>query len=124
MRKEGIFCGSDEAAAAFRRMLLAGTTEDRVAALMPIQDFQQAKLESVFKVMDGLPVTVGLGLPAEQVSAQADPEGVPDLADEAEMMVDDVKRDMDAMQEVTSTLNSNGRRQFIAYPEVLGVQVG
>lgn len=124
-RTEHMFFKSAERILAVRRMILAQTTEARVAALRPIEAFQREDFEGIFRAMDGLPVTVRLLDPPlhEFLPAHDNDEAVEELAAEAGMSVEALEDFMERMQEVNPMLGFRGCRLAIAYPEIAEAQV-
>lgn len=116
---------SDERVAAVRRMIFARTTEEREAALMPIEDFQREDLFAMFKSMDGLPVIVRLLDPPllDYLPAADDDSELLELAADLRTDIDALKADIKEMHEVNPMLGFRGCRLGIVYPEIARAQV-
>lgn len=126
MRTEHMLFASDERVAAVRRMVLARTSEDREAALAPIEDFQREDLIEMFKAMDGLPVVVRLLDPPLQefLPAADDATALLRLAEDLGTSLDSLRLSIQEMQEANPMLGFRGCRLGIAYPEIPRAQVG
>nr|WDE94729.1 pyruvate phosphate dikinase 2 [Ulva prolifera] len=125
VRTEHMLFASDERVAAVRRMVLARTSEDREAALAPIEDFQREDLIEMFKAMDGLPVVVRLLDPPLQefLPAADDATALLRLAEDLGTSLDSLRLSIQEMQEANPMLGFRGCRLGIAYPEIPRAQV-
>jgi pyruvate, orthophosphate dikinase len=124
-RTEHMFFASQERISAVRRMILAKDHKEREKALEPIETFQQEDFEGIFKVMDGLPVTIRLLDPPlhEFLPAHDNDAGVEALAKETATTPEQLKGIIASMKEVNPMLGFRGCRLGVAYPEVTKCQV-
>jgi len=125
VRTEHMLFASDERVAAVRRMIFARTSEEREAALVPIEEFQRQDLVAMFKAMDGLPVIVRLLDPPlhEFLPAPDDDSELLELAADLRTDIGALKAGIKEMQEVNPMLGFRGCRLGIAYPEISRSQV-
>jgi pyruvate,orthophosphate dikinase len=106
-----------------RRMILAGTREERVAALEKLLPMQREDFTGVFRAMDGYPVTVRLLDPPlhEFVPTQADE--VKALAKRIGADVATLEAKIRALHEFNPMLGHRGCRLGITFPEIYQMQV-
>jgi len=76
-----MFFDSEERILAIREMIIADDTESRKKALAKLLPFQTKDFEGIFRVMDGLPVTIRLIDPPLHEFVPQDEEGQRELAD-------------------------------------------
>jgi pyruvate,orthophosphate dikinase len=108
---------------AMRRMILAGSTGERVAVLEELEAFQFEDMLALFRVMDGLPVTIRLLDPPLHEFL---PHGDADLAALAERLsrpVAELRERLDDLVEVNPMLGFRGCRLSVVYPEITEMQV-
>jgi pyruvate,orthophosphate dikinase len=129
-RTEHMFFGEDRIPAV-REMILAEDTDVRQAALKKLLPMQKEDFIGLFKVMEGLPVTIRLLDPPLHEFLPKHEE----LADKLRALeaeggssknMDDIKRLMervDSMVETNPMLGHRGCRLGITYPEIYKMQV-
>jgi len=105
-----------------REMILAENEDQRRSALEKIQPFQCKDFEDLFKIMEGLPVTIRLlDPPLHEFLPHSDKE----MAEVAELMgmsVDQIKNRSDELSETNPMLGHRGCRLGITYPEIYEMQ--
>ncbi|TMK38094.1 MAG: pyruvate, phosphate dikinase [Actinobacteria bacterium] len=127
-RTEHMFMASDRVPK-MRAMILAGSAEDRRAALAELLPLQQRDFEGLFEAMEGLPVTIRLLDPPlhEFLPDRAEVQAALERARaEASPEVGDLERTLDrveALAEVNPMLGTRGCRLGILYPEIYETQV-
>lgn len=125
VRSEHMFFGSDDRLRAVRKMIMAGSTEVRKAALADLLPFQRSDFEGIFKAMDGLPVTVRLlDPPLHEFLPEGDIDEIAaSIAELTDSTEDEVLDRMEALSEVNPMLGFRGCRLAITYPEIAEMQV-
>jgi pyruvate,orthophosphate dikinase len=111
-RTEHMFMAEDRLPVV-RRMIMAGSEEQRREALGELLPHQQEDFEGIFEAMAGLPVTIRLLDPPLH-------EFLPPL-EEAES--DEMRRRIRSLQEANPMLGTRGCRLGLLYPEVYEMQV-
>jgi pyruvate,orthophosphate dikinase len=122
-RTEHMFFATQERQLAIQEMILADTTEARVAALDKLLPFQREDFIGIFEAMDGRPVTIRLIDPPLH-------EFVPKTREQAEVLsratgrsVAEIERRAEQLHEANPMLGHRGCRLCITYPEILDMQV-
>lgn len=108
---------------AIREMILATTQADREKALKKLLPYQTKDFEGIFKVMDGLPVTIRLIDPPLHEFLPKDKEEQQHLAEELNVGFSMVKDRVEQLFEVNPMLGHRGCRLSVTYPEILNMQV-
>jgi pyruvate,orthophosphate dikinase len=127
-RTEHMFLAADRQPK-MRAMILAGTEEERRAALAELLPLQQEDFEGLFEAMEGLPVTIRLLDPplheflphaadVQQQVEEARSEGSDDLP-ELERTLERVNQ----LAETNPMLGTRGARLGVLYPEIFEMQV-
>jgi pyruvate,orthophosphate dikinase len=106
-----------------RQMIIADTTEERVAALEKILPMQREDFVGVFRAMDGFPVTIRLLDPPLHEFLPAEPEDVRALARRIKVDVKKLEDKIESLHEFNPMLGHRGCRLGITYPEIYEVQV-
>ena len=96
-----------------RRMIMAGSEEERREALALLAEMQQGDFEGIFAAMEGLPVTIRLLDPPLH-------EFLPPL-DQAES--EEMAHRIRALREANPMLGTRGARLGLLYPEIYEMQV-
>ncbi|HEY8417673.1 MAG TPA: putative PEP-binding protein, partial [Limnochordales bacterium] len=107
---------------AMREMILASDTEARRRALAKLLPYQREDFYAIFKVMDGLPVTIRLLDPPLHEFLPREPEAVAAVAEELGVSPDEVRAKVTSLQEFNPMLGHRGCRLAITYPEIYEVQ--
>lgn len=106
-----------------RAMILARNKDEREPYLQKLRVFQQEDLLALFKVMDGLPVTVRLLDPPLHEFLPHGEEDVVELAKRLGVSADEVREAAAALSEVNPMLGLRGCRLSVVMPEITRMQV-
>jgi len=106
-----------------RRMILAATREDRLAALEKILPMQRDDFAGVFKAMDGYPVTIRLLDPPLHEFVPTQPDEVAALSRRIGVDVTVLEAKIRSLHEFNPMLGHRGCRLGITFPEVYEMQV-
>ncbi|MCR9104835.1 MAG: pyruvate, phosphate dikinase [Gammaproteobacteria bacterium] len=106
-----------------RAMILAETPQERQVYLDQLQVFQHEDMLALFKVMDGLPVTVRLLDPPLHEFLPHNEEDIDLLAQQVGKSSEHVKGIVDGLAEVNPMLGFRGCRLSVVYPEITEMQV-
>ncbi|CAE7299109.1 ppdK [Symbiodinium sp. CCMP2456] len=107
---------------AMRQMILAADKSDRQAALDKLLAMQREDIVELFKIMDGLPVTVRLlDPPLHEFIPHTEAE-MALVAKAAAVPMDRVRRRAAELQEANPMLGHRGCRLAITYPEICEMQ--
>jgi pyruvate,orthophosphate dikinase len=108
---------------AVREMILSSDSHSRELALAKLLPMQRGDFEGIFRVMDGLPVTVRLlDPPLHEFLPQSD-EDIHAVAKELRTSVGDVRHQLENLHEFNPMLGHRGCRLGITYPEIYAMQV-
>ena len=123
-RIEHMFYGEDgkEPLVKLRNMILANTTEERVAALNELEPYMKESAKGTLKVMDGKPLTFRLMDPPLHEFVPSEEEKQVELAKERGMKLADLKKRINALHEVNPMMGLRGVRLGIVYPEITETQ--
>jgi pyruvate,orthophosphate dikinase len=105
-----------------REMILADDVEGRRAALAKLLPYQRADFVELFKIMDGLPVTIRLIDPPLHEFLPHTEEDIAALAAHIGKSVEFVKQRSEALKEQNPMLGHRGCRLAITYPEICEMQ--
>jgi pyruvate,orthophosphate dikinase len=117
-----------------REMIMARDAGSRRAALARLQPFQREDFKAIFRVMDGLPVTIRL-LDPPLHEFLAGPKEFRDMLEERARLealqmnperqaaLDETIARLDALREANPMLGHRGCRLGITHPEIYGMQV-
>ena len=106
-----------------RAMILAESPEERQASLDKLLAFQQQDMLELFKIMDGLPVTVRLlDPPLHEFLPHGDNE-VAALAESLGKSPERIRSIVQDLSEVNPMLGFRGCRLSVVYPEITEMQV-
>ena len=108
---------------AVREMILADDTEGRKSALAKILPMQKNDFKKIFKVMNGLPVTIRLLDPPLHEFIPHTDEELKILAHQMEAPFDKLKARSKYLHEFNPMLGHRGCRLAITYPEIYEMQV-
>ena len=101
-----------------RAMILADNEEGRRAALAKLLPYQKQDFKDLFKIMNGLPVTIRLlDPPLHEFLPHTDAE-MQELADKMGIALEKVKLRAAALHEANPMLGHRGCRLPITYPEI------
>lgn len=123
-RIEHMFYGEDgkEPLVKLRNMILANTTQERVAALAELEPFIRKAAKATLKVMDGKPLTFRLMDPPLHEFVPSEEEKQHELAVERGMELGELKKRIDALHEVNPMMGLRGVRLGILYSEITETQ--
>ncbi len=121
-RTEHMFFEEDRILAV-REMILANDEKGRRKALDKIKPMQKGDFKEIFRVMDGLPVTIRLlDPPLHEFLPHTDAE-IAEVAKALKKPVDEVKAKRDSLHEANPMLGHRGCRLGITFPEIYEMQV-
>ena len=123
-RIEHMFYGknSEEPLAKLRNMILSDTTEERVNALNELEPYIKNAAKGTLKVLNGKPLTFRLMDPPLHEFVPHTEEKQRALAKERGLSFEEIKRRIDALQEVNPMMGLRGVRLGIVYPEITETQ--
>ena len=105
-----------------REMILADDEAGRRVALDKLLPIQQADFKSVFKAMEGLPVTVRLLDPPLHEFVPHEEANQKEMADEMGVDVEVIKQKVEDLHEFNPMLGHRGCRLGNTYPEITEMQ--
>ena len=120
-RTEHMFFG-EERIRAIRRMIISENVEQRREALAVLLPYQKEDFREIFKVMDGLPVTIRLLDPPLHEFLPEDQDEVEAVANELGIRPSDFARTVRSLREFNPMLGHRGCRLGITYPEITEMQ--
>ena len=106
----------------FRKMILADTVEQRVAALGEIEAMQQKDFEDLYEIMDGLNVNVRLLDPPLHEFLPQEENLIEELANAIGKSVAQVKDRIHELHEANPMMGHRGCRLAVTYPEICRMQ--
>ena len=123
-RIEHMFYGknSEEPLAKLRNMILANTTEERVAALNELEPYIKNAAKGTLKVLNSKPLTFRLMDPPLHEFVPHTEEKQRALAKERGISFEEIKKRIDALNEVNPMMGLRGVRLGIVYPEITETQ--
>ncbi len=120
-RTEHMFFES-ERIIAVREMILAEDEAGRRKALAKLLPMQRGDFVEIFKIMEGLPVTIRLLDPPLHEFLPHTDEDMAEVAKVTKMSVEDIKRRAAQLNEHNPMLGHRGCRLGITYPEIYEMQ--
>ena len=105
-----------------RQMILSKTTEDREEALKKLLPYQKNDFIEIFKIMNGLPVTVRLLDPPLHEFLPKTDKDIDDVAKKLNLTEKDIKSRIVELHEQNPMLGHRGCRLGISYPEIYQMQ--
>lgn len=121
-RTEHMFFGADRIDAV-REMIIADNKMDREKALAKLLPMQREDFYHLFKIMDGLPVTIRLLDPPLHEFVPHSDEETKELAKRLNMDFDRLRAKVKSLHEFNPMLGHRGCRLAITYPEIYIMQV-
>jgi pyruvate,orthophosphate dikinase len=121
-RTEHMFFEADRIKAV-RKMIVAGSREEREKALAKLLPMQKKDFIGIFKVMNGLPVTIRLLDPPLHEFLPNEDADIKEIAEELGLKFNELKATINALHEINPMLGHRGCRLSITYPEILEMQV-
>ncbi len=120
-RTEHMFFEGDRISA-MREMILADDEKARRAALAKLLPYQKADFASIFRAMDGKPVTIRLLDPPLHEFLPHDQAGQKEMADNLGVSIEKIKAKVESLHEFNPMLGHRGCRLGISYPEITEMQ--
>ena len=105
-----------------RKMIVAETEEEKRKALDEILPYQTKEFEDLFKIMNGLPVTIRLLDPPLHEFLPKTEEDMETLAKEIGVKLEQVKERVSSLKESNPMLGNRGCRLGISRPEIIEMQ--
>ncbi len=105
-----------------RQMILSKTTEDREEALKKLLPYQKNDFIEIFKIMNGLPVTVRLLDPPLHEFLPKTDKDIDDIAKKLNLTEKDIKSRIVELHEQNPMLGHRGCRLGISFPEIYHMQ--
>ena len=112
----------EERIPAIRRMILADTLEERVAALDALRPYQQGDFKAMFEVMGELPVTIRLLDPPLHEFLPQNEEDIRALAEMMGVTYEKLSAKVTELHEQNPMLGHRGCRLAVTYPEIAKMQ--
>ena len=106
-----------------REMILSKTVEDRAKALNKLLPHQKKDFIEIFKIMNGLPVTVRLLDPPLHEFLPKSTTEVADVSESLKLSIKEVEGRIDELHEQNPMLGHRGCRLGISFPEIYAMQV-
>lgn len=107
---------------AMREMILSENLEGRKKALAKLLPMQRDDFVGIFRVMDGLPVTIRLLDPPLHEFLPTDDDDIKEIAEELNLTAEEVKATITSLHEINPMLGHRGCRLSISYPEICDMQ--
>ena len=108
----------------FREMILSLKESDRLKILGKLLFYQQEDFYQLFKIMDGLPVTIRLlDPPLHEFLPQDNQEELLYISKLTSLDVKDIKNRISSLKEINPMLGHRGCRLAMTYPEIYQMQV-
>ncbi|HET7025238.1 MAG TPA: pyruvate, phosphate dikinase [Gemmatimonadales bacterium] len=107
---------------AMREMIVAQDAAGRKAALAKLLPMQRGDFESIFRAMEGYPVTIRLLDPPLHEFLPHEPGEIAHLARDLGRPAEEMARIVNALREVNPMLGLRGCRLGIIYPEITAMQ--
>ena len=105
-----------------RQMILSKTPEDRKKALAKLLPYQKSDFFEIFKIMNGLPVTVRLLDPPLHEFLPKTDKDIDDVAKELNISNQNIKSRIIELHEQNPMLGHRGCRLGISFPEIYQMQ--
>ncbi len=105
-----------------REMILSKTKEDRAKALDKLLPHQKKDFTEIFKIMNGLPVTVRLLDPPLHEFLPKTNKEISELAEIVNLTVKEVETRIEELHEQNPMLGHRGCRLAISFPEIYEMQ--
>ena len=105
-----------------RKMILSETVEDREKALNELIPFQKGDFKAMYKVLNGLPMTVRYLDPPLHEFLPTEEEDIIALAKDMNVSVDKLKEKISDLHEFNPMMGHRGCRLAVTYPEIAKMQ--
>ena len=120
-RTEHMFFNEDRIVSV-RQMILSKTREDGEEALKKLLPYQKSDFVEIFKIMNGLPVTVRLLDPPLNEFLPKTDKDINDVAQKLNLTKKDIKSRIVELHEQNPMLGHRGCRLGISFPEIYQMQ--
>ena len=107
----------------FRKMILSSNEVSRISILNELLPFQQEDFYQLFKIMDGLPVTIRLLDPPLHEFLPENEEELLHISKITSISLQNVRERAAMLKEVNPMLGHRGCRLAVTYPEIYQMQV-
>ena len=114
---------NEERIVSVRQMILSKTTEDREEALKKLLPYQKSDFVEIFKIMNGLPVTVRLLDPPLHEFLPKTDKDIDDVAKELNLTEKDIKSRIVELHEQNPMLGHRGCRLGISFQKFIKCNV-
>ncbi|HIM33070.1 MAG TPA: pyruvate, phosphate dikinase, partial [Candidatus Poseidoniales archaeon] len=115
--------GSEEPLFHLRKMIMAGSREERQAALDELYPHMKDDIRETLRVMAGLPVTIRLMDPPLHEFIPHEPKGQAQLAEALGIDGTELARRAEQLRETNPMMGHRGVRLGVTYPEITELQV-
>ena len=105
-----------------RKMILSETVEDREEALNELIPFQKGDFKAMYKVLNGLPMTVRYLDPPLHEFLPTEEEDIIALAKDMNISVEKLKEKISDLHEFKPMMGHRGCRLAVTYPEIAKMQ--
>ena len=105
-----------------RKMILSETVEDREKALNELIPFQKGDFKAMYKVLNGLPMTVRYLDPPLHEFLPTEEEDIIALAKDMNVSVEKLKEKISDLHEFNPMMGHRGCRLAVTYPEIAKMQ--
>lgn len=105
-----------------RKMILSETVEDREKALNELIPFQKGDFKAMYKVLNGLPMTVRYLDPPLHEFLSTEEEDIIALAKDMNISVEKLKEKISDLHEFNPMMGHRGCRLAVTYPEIAKMQ--
>ena len=105
-----------------RQMILSKTLDDRKEALAKLLPYQKSDFIEIFKIMNGLPVTVRLLDPPLHEFLPKNDNEIVDVSKSLNLSIKEIKGRIDELHEQNPMLGHRGCRLGISFPEIYQMQ--
>ncbi len=106
-----------------RRMIMAESTDERLAALQELLPIQRKDFYEIFQAMDGLPVTIRLLDPPLHEFLPQEEKDQKELSERIRIPLEKLQSRIHSLHEFNPMLGHRGCRLAITYPEIYQMQV-
>jgi pyruvate,orthophosphate dikinase len=108
---------------AMREMILARSPEERQGPLSRLLPMQRSDFEGLFRVMEGLPVTIRLLDPPLHEFLPQSEDAIREVAEALGAAIAHVRATLDSIHEFNPMLGHRGCRLGVTFPEIYRMQV-
>ncbi|MFP4143382.1 MAG: pyruvate, phosphate dikinase [Thermoplasmata archaeon] len=106
-----------------QELIISDDDDQRKSALDQLMPMQKKDFKELFRVMDGLPLTIRLLDPPLHEFAPTEKESQEELAERLDIDVDVVENKVERLKEANPMLGHRGCRLGITFPEIYKMQV-